>query len=192
MSTEGPSGTEKEDLLQTHSTTPPSDHSSQDGHSDNNKAGISEILISFLVVSTPFSALAAVLVGLVIQFRLPISTLSSDQPLDPYSYYVNLSATRIALIASYSSTVISLVTGSAMVLVSYPLAAKFVRYSQKEELNHLPTPYQVGLLINLRSGSVGALWPWFKYMIFRKKIRKHTSGVVKTSVIAVLVALLVS
>ena len=186
MSTQRPASSKE--IVQ---TTQPADHDSVDGTSAEKTGGLSEILISFLVVSLPLSALAAVLVGLVLQFRLPISTLSSDLILDKNSYYVNLSATRIALVASYSSTVISLVIGSAMVLVSYPLAAKFVRYSQNEEFEHLPTPYQIGLLINLRAGTVGSLWPWFKYT-FVQKVRKQTSGVVKASVVAVMLAILVS
>lgn len=190
MSTENSDSTlEKVGLVPSHITVPPLDHDSVNG-APAHKRDVSEILLSFVVLSIPLSVLAAVLVGLVVHFRLPTSSLSSDQPLDPKSYYVNLSATRIALIASYSSTVISLVIGSAMVLVSYPLAAMFVRYSQNKDLKHLPTPYQVGLLVNLRTGSVKALWPWFKYTF--RRLRKHTSAVVKASVMAVLLALLLS
>jgi len=164
-------------------------------HSPNQKrkkdGSISEILLAFLIVSVPLSVLAAALLALVLNFRLLPTNLSSEQGLDSSSYYVDLSATRIALIASYSSTIASFVIGSAMLLVSYPLSAKFARYSQSEDLEHLPTPYQIGLLINLRTGSFGSLWPWFKYTV-RQKIRRKTSGVVKASAIAVILALFVT
>jgi hypothetical protein len=149
-----------------------------------------EIGIAFAVVSIPLSVLSVTLLGVVLGFRTENSLdLSGIQPGD--SYLVNLSATTITLIASYSSTIAPIAVGSAMTLILYSVSSQIVKSSEQEHLGDLPTPYQIGLLITMRSGAIGSLWSWFNYA-FRWKVRHKIALAVKTGTIALVIGILLS
>lgn len=155
---------------------------------------LQDIGLAFAVVSIPLSILSVALLGAVLGFQIDTSNstnLGPGQEAIAGYYIVQLSATTIALIASYSSTVAPIAVGFAMTLLSYPIANDIIKYSERKQFEKLPTPYQLGLMINLRSGSVGSLWPWFKYT-FRWRVRHKTVGVVKAFTLGVTSALLLT
>jgi hypothetical protein len=164
------------------------------GPASTSNGGPWEILTAFVVVTFPLTILSAALIGVVMAYRIkqsPSSIPNSSPEVDNGVYYVNLSASTVALISSYSSTVAPLAAGFAMTLVFYSLSRHIVRDSQKQITTNLPTPYQIGLLITLRSGGVGSLWPWIKYT-FTGKIIRHTSGMVKACVAGAIIATLLT
>jgi hypothetical protein len=141
-----------------------------------------EIGVAFAVVSIPLSILSVALLAVVLGYRTktPLD-LGGAQPGN--SYLVNLSATTITLIASYSSTIAPIAVGSAMTLIFYSISSQIMKASEQAQVADLPTPYQVALLITMRSGGVGALWFWFKYA-FRRKFKHRCAQTVKTGTIA--------
>ena len=181
-----PSDSQRTSLLQYHQDPPNTD-------SDSNGA-LWDIILCFAAIFIPFAVLSAVLVGVVLVFRVTIAPSSisgsSLEKTDTDVYYVDISATTLVLIASYSSTIASLIIGFTISLSFFPLAAKISTYSQRERLTYLPTPYQLGLLIALRNGSIGSLWSWIKYTFARKGERK--TRVVKTAGLAVMMTLLLT
>ena len=133
----------------------------------DSKGALWDIILYFAAIFIPFAVLSAVLVGVVLVFRVTIAPSSisgsSLKKTDTDVYYVDISATTLVLIASYSSTIASLIIGFTISLSFFPLAAKISTYSQRERLTYLPTPYQLGLLIALRNGSIGSLVRYIQY-----------------------------
>jgi hypothetical protein len=151
--------------------------------------GLSGILIAFAMVSVPFIILSATLLGVVLVYRVKGQVEFAGNT--PSSVYlVSLNASTIALISSYSSTFASIAVGYAMTLLFHVISKDIVKYSLQQRPDNLPTPYQVGLLLTLRTGGLGSLWQWFKYT-FRWKSRQKSTGMLKTSAAGVAVAILV-
>jgi hypothetical protein len=160
------------------------------GNAESN-GDYSEIATAFALVSIPFSVLSLVLLGVVLGTRVEGTFDTTDGQQVNGSYVITLSATTVTLIASYSSTIAPIAVGFAMTLIIYSVSNDLIKYSDKGQLDKLPTPYQMGLLIKLRSGGIGSLWPWFQYT-FRWNVRHRLSGVVKTLAAAVGVAIFLS
>jgi hypothetical protein len=158
--------------------------------SPKSKDGYWEIAIAFAIVSIPFSLLSLVLLGVVLGSRINGTFDTGDQQFND-SYIVTLSATTITLIASYSSTVAPIAVGFAMTLIIYSTSNDIIKYSNGGQLDKLPSPYQMALLIKLRSGGIGSLWPWFQYT-FRWNVKHRLASVVKTLVAAVGFAIFLS
>ena len=161
----------------------------------NPNEGLCEIAVAWAMVSIPLAIFSVGLMGIVLCHR--IDTTSSSHSLDapsqdiPGSYIVDMSATTIALISSYSSTIAPIAFSFAMTLFSYVIANDIRRYSTKDQSELLPTPYQVGLLITLKSGTIGSLWAWFKYT-FQWRLRSKTSPILRTFTIGLASVLLLT
>jgi hypothetical protein len=83
---------------------------------------------------------------------------------DKSVYYVTLSAGSMSFISSWSSTIALALVGYAMLLLSYPIARLFENQSRSDRTDTLPTPFQLGLLLNfINSGPARSLWEWSKY-----------------------------
>lgn len=158
-------------------------------------SSISDILWAFVVVSFPLSLLSVALCALVFSFRVNPSPPSELYPhstgIDPDAFYVTLSATSVALVASFSSTVATFLVNSAMTLVIYSISSAIVRQSAEKQLKSLPTPFQLGLMINLRNGSLSSLWPCMKYY-FSWKGRRRVAHCLRVVIAATLFAALLS
>ena len=87
-------------------------------------------------------------------------------------YYVNYSATRLITVSSWTSTVTSFTSTFVMALVSYPVAKAYLNHSEVGTADELPTPYQFRLIIGLLGGSLGSLWSWMDYSLWRKRTRQ--------------------
>jgi hypothetical protein len=164
-------------------------------HTSNNSVSKSDgstwdILLAFAIVSIPLTVLSAALLAVIFAFRVTEFQTVSGTNSEDNAYYVNLSATTVTLIASYSSTAASLVVGFAMTLISYTIATNIIRESERNRVENLPNPYQIALLITMQSGSLGALWPWMKYSFTNKF--KRTAGVVKVLALTALSVVLLT
>ncbi|KAK5057838.1 hypothetical protein LTR84_011839 [Exophiala bonariae] len=137
-----------------------------------------EIIWSLVCVSLPMIVLTAIFIGLVYGYLVSEDPLTSDdifgrpESYDQSAYYVRYSATRLITVSSWTSTVTSFTTTFVMTLVSYPLARSYTRKSDLGVSNELPTTYQFKLIIGLLGGSLGSLWSWLDYCLWRKPIKQ--------------------
>ena len=128
-----------------------------------------EMLLASTLLIVPLAALTAMLIGLVIDRRMPDnnSTYSHDNrtalPLET-AYFVNYSSTTLVYIASLSSTLATLLIGPAMLLFSFSLARDIGKNSDEGAISKLPSPYQLELLIRLIDGKLMVLWSYLLYI----------------------------
>ena len=121
---------------------------------------------SFLVL--PMLVLSIVLTSLVYYHLMPDNSSSYSQgnatnlPLGS-AYYINYSATRLVFIASASSTLSTILIGTAMILFSYLTAHYLAGRSDTDETGDLPSPYQLEILIRLLDARLIAMWSFLQY-----------------------------
>jgi hypothetical protein len=149
------------------------------------QGGKKDILFSVTIIVVPMVILTALLLGLIIQNQVPQTYSALPGVPDPLAtessaFLVDFSATRLLTVASWTSTVASLLPSFVMVLVSYPVARAILNASKKKNTDDLPTPYQLSMLFGVLSGSIGSLWNWFKYRGWKK--RERVNGVAKGSI----------
>lgn len=133
---------------------------------------IKEILLAFAVMTIPMLAFSGVLLGLVYSFRVTRNPFVSNnlafdtEQDDSKAYFVEISATTLITVASWSSTVAPVLVGFAITLISYTVAKGILAASEAQNASQLPTPYQLSLLLRiLSSGSASGLWHWLKYTV---------------------------
>lgn len=151
------------------------------------KGRIQEILIAFAVMTLPLLILSGLLLGLIFHYRIKQNDFASnnlafdkDQN-DASVYYVRISATTLAQVASWSSTVAPMLVGFGCALVSYPVAKGLLTASEKQEVAKLPTPFQLSLIVRMiSSGSISALWSWLGYSYGWTGKREHQVRAVKS------------
>ena len=86
--------------------------------------------------------------------------------------YVDMSATILTTVASWSSTMAPLVLPFLLTLVSFPVARTMMRASQNGDRARQPTPYQLALILKLLSNaSLGSLWRCITYLFTSTKKR---------------------
>jgi hypothetical protein len=151
----------------------------------NLEGGKKDILLSLAIIFVPNVILTAVLLGLVFHYQVPqtYSVLPGvPNPLarESSAYLIDFSATKLLTVASWTSTLSSLLPSFAMVLVSFPVARSILNASKAKRTDDLPTPYQLSMLLGVLSGSVGSLLAWFKYRSWKK--RELVNGTAKISI----------
>jgi hypothetical protein len=140
---------------------------------------IGDISWALICLSLPMLVLSAILIGLVYGYKISNNASSSSdilgvrQQQDSSAYYIDYSATRLATVSSWTSTAVSFTTSFIMVLAAYPIAKSYLVTSQRQNVNALPTSYQLSLIIGLLAGGLGPIWSWFLYFVRRKRT-KHT------------------
>ena len=128
-----------------------------------------QIFFASAALILPMLALAIALLALVFVHLMPDnnSTYSvgntTNIPLGA-AYYVNYSATRLTFVSSVSSTLSTVLIVLAMILFSYPLAQSLAKKSDNEDVSRLPSPFQVGLLIDVLDGKIITLWSGLRYI----------------------------
>ena len=135
-----------------------------------------EIFLASVLLIIPMLVLSAVLLGLVYTHLMPnnASTYSEGNSTGielGAAYYVNYSATRLAFVASVSSTLSTVLIAAAMLLISYPIAHALAAKSDKEAVSKLPSPYQLVLMLKTLDGNPKALWTVLLYALGSKKRR---------------------
>jgi hypothetical protein len=150
------------------------------------QGGKNDILLSLAVIVIPMVILTAVLLGLIAYNQVPQTYSALPGIPDPLAressaFLVDFSATRLLAVASWMSTVSSLLPSFAMLLFSYRVARTILNASKEKNTDNLPTPYQLSMLLDVLSGSIGSLWSWFKYRGWNK--RERVNGVAKGSIV---------
>jgi hypothetical protein len=147
----------------------------------------SDIWLSFSIVTLPMLTFSALLLGLVYCYRVTHGTAASinlqtpDIVDEPGIYYVDLSATVLIFIASWSSSLGPLLAGFVMSLASYPLSRQFWNDVQDQEPS-LPTPFQFALILKfITSSGWGALYGWIRYLARWKEQRQLQSRLLTAS-----------
>ena len=153
-------------------------------------SGHGEIGVAVALVSVPFSVLSVALLSVVLSYRIQ-GSFQVDESVSGQNYLVNLSATTITLIASYSSTIAPIAIGFAMTMIFYSISGAMIKQSEKGRFAELPTPYQMGLLVAMRGGGMGPLWDWFKY-VFLWRVKHKVGGALKIGTTSLFVATLLS
>ncbi|KIW13043.1 hypothetical protein PV08_08230 [Exophiala spinifera] len=152
-----------------------------------------DIWTAFAIVTIPMLAFSAVLLGLVYRYRVTHSTTGDSRLRSPGTtdeagvYYVNLSATVLIFISSWSSSVGPLLLGFLMTLASYPLTRHYWQDIQEQKPT-LPTPFQFALSLKfLGGGGWGALYSWMQYLIGWKHQRQLQSRLLTESAFATVI-----
>ncbi|KAI8632831.1 hypothetical protein F5Y19DRAFT_462619 [Xylariaceae sp. FL1651] len=152
-----------------------------------------DIWTAFAISTIPMLTFSAVLLGLVYSYRVKHSAniderLQSPATSDePGVYYVNLSATVLIFISSWSSSLGPLLLSFLMTLASYPLARHYW-LDIREQKPTLPTPFQFALSLKFMSGGGwGALYNWMRYLVGWRKQRQFQSTLLTESAFATVV-----
>jgi hypothetical protein len=126
-----------------------------------------DILWSFFVMALLLMVFSAVLLGMVITHRVPPNASAFPRlrlPSEGSSggggvIYVDLNATFLIFIASWSSRLAPSLAGFAVALASYPAARRYLQTVRQGDARRLLTPYQLALTLRFHSGGgIGALW----------------------------------
>ncbi|KAF2156486.1 hypothetical protein K461DRAFT_310937 [Myriangium duriaei CBS 260.36] len=160
------------------------------------RARLTNVIWSACLSTFPMVTLSAVLLALVLKFRVDVSTMPYPQ-LAPDSslvgpdeaYYINLSSTFLIFISSWASTAAPFCASMLVTLISYPICKNYLKSINHAPEAALPTPYQLSLIIRFFSGgSLSGLWFWILYS-FGWKRRQPQSVPMKQTAIATILAL---
>lgn len=149
-------------------------------HPQHFEDALSDIFLAASLIVLPMVVLSAVFIGLVYRWQVvappnsllsgisgpfseSLSLVNNSQSLTN-SYFIDVEATTLVTIASWTSTAVSFLPPWVMMLLSYPIAGHFWKSSQASNTK-LPTPYQLWMLIDLSTGSYASLLNWIKYRI---------------------------
>jgi hypothetical protein len=145
-----------------------------------------DILISFLAMTVPMLFFSALLLGLIYRYQVVRTDFSNDSlhfdrgDDGSGAFLVDLSATTLTTIASWSSTVAPVLVGFALSLLRYPIARTLSNAATANRPAQLPTPYQTGLMIGMvAGGGPGSFWQWLKYAATGEGRRQRQPGVLK-------------
>lgn len=88
---------------------------------------------------------------------------------DPSVYLVDYSATRLATVASWTSTIAAVMPGFVMTLLSFQVANRMLKECKSASQEHLLTPYQLGLLLESFQGGPMAVWNGLNYVLWKRR-----------------------
>ena len=128
-----------------------------------------EILLASAFLIVPMLALTVALIAMVFRHQMPDndSTYSygNETALALGSaFYVDYSSTTLVYIASLSSTLATLLISAAMLLFSFSLAHDVATNSDRAAASHLPSPYQLEMLIKMIDGRLMVLGSYLLYV----------------------------
>lgn len=148
-----------------------------------------------LIVASPILAFTLTFVGFVVHHHLaddashPFIT-SSEPTGDGRFILVNFSATRLVFIASSSSTVAPMLLGSLMTLWHIPTARRLAAITKARDVQELPTPHQLSMLIGLSAGSLDELR---RYLFYRfNAVKARQPRILTRSALVLLVSFLLA
>ena len=139
-----------------------------------------ESAFCFVVMTVPMLIFSALLLGLIYKYRIkgndfvsPNLRFTSAQ-LDDNAVYVDLSATLLITVASWSSTIAPVLVGFAITLVTFPIAKGMMNAANLNQPDRLPTAYQLALMIRMNTASAAnSLYHWLRYMLYFRKGRSN-------------------
>ncbi|KIV82325.1 hypothetical protein PV11_04444 [Exophiala sideris] len=126
------------------------------------------------IVGLPILGFTAALLALVFVYRVSNSKSHPFETESPptivgSSILVNFPATRLVFIASWSSTLAPMLLGSLMALWHVPTACRLASLTCHDEVDQLPTPHQLSMLIGLSTGSFDELRKYCMYRLSNVK-----------------------
>ena len=152
-----------------------------------------EIAFCFFIMTIPMLAFSALLLGLIYKYRIKDNEFASpnlrftSSQLSNNAVYVDLSATLLTTVASWSSTVAPILVGFAITLLTFPVAKGMMNAANLNQPDRLPTPYQLSLMIRMNTASAAnSLYHWLRYILFFRKGRsKQPAGLTWMTVIII-------
>ena len=132
-------------------------------------------VLSALVTLVPLIALLIALFSLLFLYKVEPARQSrpdfaSNQSIyNPAVFYIEYDATRYTTVASWTSSIALLLPGFLTTLIWYYQSQRLEQDTKEAELNSLLTPYQLSLLLNLKSGTLGSLWDYLQYICSRRR-----------------------
>lgn len=135
------------------------------------------VLAGFLAI-VPLLSLFIALVSLLLLYRVEARHISrpdfafSESRFDPAAFYVDFDATRYTTVASWTSSIALLLPGFLTSLIWYHQAQQLENDACLAKYDDLLTPYQLALLLNLKSGTLGSVWEYISYVISRRRERQ--------------------
>ncbi|OAG40308.1 hypothetical protein AYO21_05399 [Fonsecaea monophora] len=156
------------------------------------------VLLPTSTIILPMALLVAGLLALIFGYRVRsedslFEEVSNSHALsDRAVVLVNYSATRIAFVASWASTLAPLLASFIMNLSSFQSALLMYISSTSPQQQDLPTPYQYTLLVGLCLASIGRLGRYFSYakedgVIIPPALRRAAQTLTLTLVLACIV-----
>lgn len=145
------------------------DQSSVSGHS--HRPLLRNVLWPMMAIILPICLLSGLLIGLVwgYQVKTDKSLFRSSESANSNSgstyVLVDYSATRLVFLASWLSTTAPILASFVMVLWSLPIAQTLRVASVELDAAHLPTPYQLSLIIGITLASMQRLRRYFGYLL---------------------------
>src|ERR1700722_6791762 len=131
---------------------------------------IKPLLLPMLAVTCPLALVSAALLGLVYGYRVGTeqSLFAPNSDADGNGYVlVNYPATRLLFAASFLSTLAPILGSFVMTLWTLVVARDLRTASIGRQVDHLPTPYQLSLIIGLTLASTERLWRYYVYLFSR-------------------------
>jgi len=138
-----------------------------------------DVLLACALITIPMTLFPLVLLYLVFRYQVHQAVpLANNLDLlgnstDSGHYYVDISATTLVFVASWSSTVSLTLVSSVMLLVSYPVSRALLGRSHNRDVKRLPTPYQLTLLVDLLRGEIMSIWRGLRYLLTWEKTRSE-------------------
>ena len=152
-------------------------HSDRSVNAVHGKTRIKSLLWPVLAITVPIALLSAALLGLVFGYRvrtqpsLFVPDAGRYQDIHRHNSYVlvDYPATRLVFAASFLSTLAPMLGSFIMVLWSLRIAQSMRTASAELQYTHLPTPYQLSLVIGLTLASTERLRRYFGYLFSKSR-----------------------
>ncbi len=140
-----------------------------------------DIFFSIFVAAVLMTIFSVVLLGMVFRHRVKRNSEVSPRLRDNASkstdvnvVFVNLNATLLIFIASWSSSLAPSLAGFMVSLASYPVAGDYLRILRQGNPRELLTPYQLALTLRFTGGGgLSALWLWIRYLLGWNTVRQR-------------------
>ena len=149
---------------------------SREEQGNRHEDALTELVFSSIAVTLPVLGVTGALLAIVFAFRLKEQTpsatsLFSSNDKQAYSdaYLVNFDATKLTTISSWASSVTAVLPAFYMALWSYRSAAAVRRMSSSADCKDSFSPYQLSLDLQLRTGSLVALFEGFKHAMGKSR-----------------------
>jgi hypothetical protein len=132
------------------------------------------LFAAFLAIA-PLVALLVALVSLLLLHKVtPSRHKTSNFPFneslsDPAAFYMDYDATRYTTVASWTSSIALLLPSFLTSLIWYRQTQRLESDATLSQYDKLLTPYQLSLLLSLKSGTLGSLWDYVSYIVSRRR-----------------------
>lgn len=147
------------------------------------------IALPVFITILPFLVIVGTLLFLV--FNYQVEPLSQDLQLlddnyDVNAYLVNFNASKLLALASWASSLATMLPAYIMALCSFYTASIVNQLAERERSGHLPTPYQLGLLLEVLAAKPTSIWTVLGYLAWKR--RSKLPGFLRFAIVLFLTA----